>query len=370
MSTATVPSDFATRLYKQLAESYAGQNLFLSPFSVQVALAMAAVGAKGQTRKVLADLLGAPESVAEQNRQYAELIKSVNGMGERLFQLDTANALWGQQGFHFKPDFQKAIADFYDGAFHEVDYVNSPDQAVKTINDWVSDKTRAKIKNLVPRAAITPVTRLILTNAIYFKGKWAEEFKQADTRDEDWYGPNGISKVPMMHQERGHLYYEGDGFQALDLPYLGEQLSMLVVLPTRKDGLAALETRWAAEGAYQKVTEGLSQEEVLVSLPRFKLETRYELRPELCALGAELAFCGDFSNICAEPLAISEVIHKAFVEVNELGTEAAAATAVVMQLVCAPRPPKVFQADHPFRFFIRHRETNTVLFSGRVLDPK
>jgi serpin B len=323
---------------------------------------------------VMADLLGAPESVDEQNPQYAALLKSVNGEGDRLFQLFTANALWGQQGFRFKPDFKKAVANFYDGAFNEVDFLALPDEAVKTINAWVSGKTGGKIKDLIQRDLIDQNTRLILTNAIYFKGKWREEFKKASTRDEDWHGQGATKMVPMMHRSGDYFYYEGNDFQALDLPYQGEQLSMLVVLPRKKDGLDSLEIRWTAAGTYQQVTAALQHEEtVIVSFPRFKMETEFKLKPVLCDLGAELAFSAgaDFSGIGEERLRISEVVHKAFVEVNEEGTEAAAATGVIMSL-CAFKPeldPKVFQADHPFLFFIRDRNTNAVLFSGRVLDP-
>jgi serpin B len=374
-TTTLIRSDFATRLYDKLAATQAGENLFLSPFSIQVALAMCAVGAKGGTRRAMAELIGAPESVEEQNRQYADLVKSVNGEGERPFQLVTANALWGQQGYHFKPGFREAVADFYDGAFHEVNFHAQPDEAVKSINAWVSDKTREKIKELIHRDFINEDTRLVLTNAIYFKGQWVELFDRANTTDEDWHGPNGISKVPMMHRKGGYYhYYQGDGFQALDMPYEGFELSMLIVLPTNKDDLTALEARFASEGMCRQVVDGLYQEEgIIVSLPRFTLEAEFSLKPVLCALGAELAFSGhaDFSGIGDEPLQISEVIHKAFVEVNEEGTEAAAATAVSMGL-CAVMPatePVVFKADHPFLFFIKDRDTNAVLFAGRVLDP-
>jgi serpin B len=374
-TTTTARNTFAARLYDKLAGNQAGKNLFLSPFSIQVALAMCAVGAKGETRRVMADLIGAPESVEEQNRQYARLLKSFQGDGERPFQLFTANALWGQRGYHFKPDYKKAVAEFYDGAFQEVDFRAQPDEAVKTINGWVSDKTRARIKDLIKRSFINDDTRLILTNAIYFKGQWDEPFEEARTRDEDWHGSE-TRQVPMMHRRGGYLYLEGDGFQALDLPYQGEQLSMLIVLPRKMDGLASLETRWTTEGTYQQVTESLDHEgTVLVSLPRFKMEAEFKLKPVLCGLHAELAFSdeADFSGIGEEPLKISEVVHKAFVEVNEEGTEAAAATAVGMVRCAAIMPsvqPKVFQADHPFLFFIRDRKTNAVLFCGRVLDPK
>jgi serpin B len=373
-TTSSVSHDFATRLYDKLADTQAGNNLFFSPFSIQVALAMCAVGAKGQTRQVMANLIGAPESVDEQNRLYAKMLKSVNGEGERPCQLATANALWGQQGYRFKPDFQKAIADFYDGAVHEVNFLALPDEAVKTINAWVSDKTGGKIMDLIQRGMIDRDTRLVLTNAIYFKGKWEAEFKKNNTKDEDWYGKE-TRNVPMMHQSGGYLHCEGEEFQALDLPYRGEQLSMLIVLPRKKDGLKALEHKWVAQGMYRLLTSKLHHEEtVIVSLPRFKMETEFELKRELCALGAGPAFSdgADFSGIGNEPLAISAVIHKAFVEVNEEGTEAAAATGVVMRAGCArvPTQPIVFKADHPFLFFIRDRSTDTVLFAGRVLDPK
>jgi serpin B len=282
----------------------------------------------------------------------------------------------GQQGYHFKPDYKKAVADFYDGAFNEVNFVDLPDQAVTTINTWVSDKTREKITALIRRDCINADTRLILTNAIYFKGRWVELFDRGSTKDEDWHGPNGMSKVPMMHRKGGYYhYYQGDGFRALDMPYEGFELSMLIVLPTNNDGLAALETRFAPEGLYQQVADGLYQEEgIIVSLPRFTLEAEFSLKPVLCALGAGLALSGhaDFGGIGEEPLQIAEVVHKAFVEVNEEGTEAAAATGVSMGL-CAVRPatePIVFKADHPFLFFITDRDTRAVLFSGRVLDPK
>jgi serpin B len=376
MNTATtVRSDFATRLYDKLAGGNKGKNLFLSPFSIRVALAMCAVGARGETRQEMTDLIGAPENVDEQKRQYAALLKSVNGESERPFQLATANALWGQQGYHFKPDFQEAIADFYDGALHEVNFLTQADQAVKTINAWVSEKTRENIKNLIQRSHIDADTRLILTNAIYFKGRWEKEFEEADTRGEDWHGPN-TRKVPMMHQKGGYLYFESDGFQALDIPYKGKQLSMLVVLPKAQDGLTALERQWAVGDTYRQVTDRLDYEEtVLLSLPRFRLECEFKLKPVLCDLGAGLSFSdeADFNGIGEERLKISEVVHKAFVEVNEEGTEAAAAAAVVMRL-CAglgsPSPqPKLFIADHPFLFFIRDRKTKAVLFSGRVLEP-
>lgn len=169
---------------------------------------MCAVGARGETRKVMVDLIDAPEDVDQQNRQYARLIASVNGDGKRPFELVTANALWGQHGYGFNPDFQHAVADFYDGALHEVNFVNLPDKAVTTINDWVSNKTRGKIKEILTRYLITEDTRLIVTNAIYFKGLWKNQFMKAGTKNEGWHSLNGTRKVPTMHQTGGYLYWD------------------------------------------------------------------------------------------------------------------------------------------------------------------
>jgi serpin B len=369
-TTATVRADFATRLYDQLAKAQAGTDLFLSPFSIQVALAMCAAGARGETRRVLADLIGAPASVAEQNRLYAAWLRSVNAPGAHHVHLATANALWVQQGYRLDPNYRKVAAEFYDGACNELDFRALPEQAVKTINGWVDSRTQGKIKELITGQHIGPDTRLILTNAIYFKGNWASQFDRSQTRDEDWHGTGRVRKVPMMHQTRGYLFHEAGDFQALDLPYQGEQLSMLVVLPRKKDGLAALEQAWAAGPLYQQVVSSLAHEEsVDVTLPRFQVESEFQLQPVLSALGAGLAFGpgADFSGIGAEPLQISEVIHKALIEVNEEGTEATGATGVVMTKgALFTGEPKSFRADHPFLFVIRDRKSNAVLFCGRV----
>jgi serpin B len=202
-----------------------------------------------------------------------------------------------------------------------------------------------------------------------------ERMARSDTNDEEWSGAN-TRKVPMMHRKGGFFYYESDSFQALEIPYRGQVYSMPIVLPRTKDGLVALERKMAEGKTFDDIATALVHEEsVLVSLPRFKLKMHFMLRPVLCAMHAELAFsaAADFSNIGDEPVTISEVVHNAFVEVNEEGTEASAATAVLMLRGISARPSlklKVFKADHPFLFFIRDRKTNTVLFSGRVVDPK
>jgi serpin B len=384
-AAANSSSDFATVLYTKLAGTPAAKNLFFSPFSIRVALAMCAVGARGETRQVLTELIGVPENVEEQNLQFAKLLDSIYGAGKQPFLLNMANALWGQEGYPFKSDFQETIADFYYGALHQVNFRTQPDAAVKTINDWASEKTEARITQLINRRQVDDDTRLVLTNVIYFMGRWDEPFKRP-RREVSWHGPDGPTKVPMMHQNRSYRYYENNCFQALDIPYIGEQLSMLVVLPTSRDGLASVESQLATTGNFQQLTARLHNEQVNVLIPRFAMQTEFSLKSVLCALGADLIFRddADFSGIGGvtmssrlydtkrrdETLRISDVVHKAFVAVNEEGTEAAAFTAVPIARAPLNYRPKVFWADHPFLFFIWHRKTDTVLFAGRVVNPK
>lgn len=371
----SVQGDFAARLHDKLAANSAGNNLFFSPFSIRVALAMCAVGAKGETRQALIDLIGAPESVDEQNQHYGTLIKSVHGEGYRALQLVMANALWGQRGYRFNPDYSQVVADYYDAVFRELDFRESVDEAVSAVNTWVREKTGAKITSLIDRGTISADTRLILTNAIYFKGQWETVFDKSATKQEIWHSTPRTT-VPMMHQNGSYLYYEDDSLQALNIPYRGRQLSLLVVLPRKNDALAVVESRWNARGIFRQVTQGLDPETVVVSLPCFKIAAEYLLKPALCALHAALIFSeeADFSGIGEEQLMISEVIHRSFVEVNEVGTEAAAATAVKMMLSTGTGSrspePKVFRADHPFLFFIWERKTSAVFFAGRFAGPE
>jgi len=370
-NTAIVRHDFPLRLYGALSKDKQDSSLVLSPFSIQVALALCAAGARGDTRRVLVELIGAPPDVGEQNRQYAALLEALQEAGVPGVQLETANAIWVRQGDRLRPEFAEAAASFYDSACSELDFAEVPAQAVQSINAWVESKTAGKIKDLVNLQLITTATRLVLTSAIYFKGRWASEFDKSHTWDEEWHGAEGTRKVAMMHRSGAYPYYECAEFQAIDLPYRGEQLSLLVVLPRQKDGLAALERLWNA-AAYQQVTASLAAKAVILGLPSFKVETSLLLRSTLCTLGAALAFSdrADFTGIAAQGLKISEVVHKAFIEVSEEGTEAAAATAVLGKSAGVARESVTFQADHPFLFILRERDTSAILFSGRVLQPE
>ncbi len=368
-------ASLSDRLYNKLSEKNTG-NLFYSAYSIDVALGMTKAGAKGETNKALSDLLGVPEDVNECNRHYKSLVAEVNGNGSmRPFELVTANALWAASDYQFFDEYKKTTKDYYGGDFNTVDYDGAPDAAVSTINEWAKKNTRDKIPTLITRSFINKDTRLVLTNAIYFKGKWDNAFKKDMTQDGVFKTDESAVVTPLMNTSADYMYYEADDFQVLDMPYQGGELSMMVVLPTDEDGLSPLELKWENEGTYQQVVSGLYREKkVKVTFPRFKMETEYKLGETLSGMGAGIAFSNqaDFTGIGTERLKISEVVHKAFVEVNEEGTEAAAATAVgMMRCTSSMRlaEPKVFKAIHPFMFLIRNKNTNTVLFQGRVVNP-
>ena len=372
MIQSTARANFAARLFAQLSSTRADENVFCSPLSLEIALAMCAAGARGETRESLCDLLGLPEDLEEQNQQYARLLSSWSD--QRQIELVIANAVWGQHGFTFQQEFNANIAEYYQAVFEAIDF-RVPIQAVERINAWTNAKTRAKIKKLLEPDMIKEDTQLVLTNAIYFLGEWENTFEKKMTREARWLGGSEARDVSMMSRTGGYLYYETDEFQAVNIPYKGRHLSMLVVLPRKVDGLASLERDWIRRGLFKQTTAGFDSETVALFLPRFKVESSFRLRSVLCAMHADLPFSpeADFSGISDEPMMISEVVHKAFAEVDEKGTEAAAATAVIMSRSAgaAPRPPDpiIFRADHPFLFFIWDRTDSSVYFSGRMVEP-
>jgi len=366
-------NDFAIKFSQKISGTPG--NVFSSPYSVRAALGMCSAGSAGETRKAFSKVLDVPEGTDEQNAAFGKLVKEVNGDGSpREYDLTTANALWRDQTCVLEEKYKAAVAQYYGGDCNGVNFLEEPEKAVVIINDWVSNKTNDKIKNLVNEGVINPSTRLVLTNAIYFKGKWELAFKKENTTSESFsVDKTSTVQAPTMKQKASFAYYEDEKIQALDMPYKGGDLSMLVVLPQQRNTLGEIENVWS-DMHYKTVVSHLHTEDVQVSLPKFKLETSYSLKPTLEKLGLGIAFSdqADFSGISKkDQLKISEVIHKAFVAVDEEGTEAAAATAVVMKCLSAAMParPKVFHADHPFLFFIRNRKTGTILFSGRLANP-
>ena len=361
---------FAVGLYS--AVSYRDGNLFISPYSISSALAMTYAGARGNTAAQMAHALRydlAPEQLHE---SFSELSKLFNSGGES-YRLSVANALWSQVGLRFLPEYISAVESYYDAGLREVDFVHDTEAARLTINRWVEDKTENKIVDLIGPGVLDPLTRLVLTNAIYFKGQWEKQFRPEQTAEAPFCLSTGKQViVPFMHQVETFRYAETASAQVLELPYSGNELAMTILLPKPDSSLAELEAAIRTDGI-RPILEALSPTKVDVSIPRFKFEAELSLGEYLQQLGMTDAFSdnlADFSGISDTFLYITHVLHKAFIEVNEEGTEAAAATAVVMGTKSIQLDlPEIFVADRPFIFLIRDLRTGTILFMGRMADP-
>jgi len=375
---------FALELYAKLRTNEG--NLFFSPYSISTALAMTYAGARGETESQMADVLHfapLPDNVeCSQNKEqfhsaFGAIIKDLNSRGAKgSFQLTVANALWGQKGYGFVPEFLQLVKDNYGGGLNEVDFVTAAEDARNTINAWVEKETKGKIKELIGQGVLNQLTRLVLTNAIYFKGNWASRFEKDRTTDEPFTLPGGRKiNAAMMNQTAEFNYAESDSFQSLELPYVDNELSMIILLPKKADGLAGLEEELTQDNLSQWL-EKLHKCKVIVSVPKFKQTSQFSLAAVLQAMGLTDAFSpdkADFSGMNGKKdLFISAVVHKAYIEVNEEGTEAAAATGVVMGLTSVgPGSIKipVFRADHPFLFLIHDNLSGSILFIGRVTKP-
>jgi len=384
-------SAFAFDLYARL-KSQEG-NLIYSPYSISTALAMTYAGARGDTAAEMEKTLRFPCEKVQVDRGPAEaqvfmdvswdqgrlhaamadLVDDLNARGGKgAYELVVANRLWGQAGYSFLAPFLSLNQAYYGAGIETVDFARATEAARKTINTWVEDQTRDKIKELLKPGVLDSLTRLVLTNAIYFKGSWASQFKKERTADAPFHvTPDRTVDVPMMRQTEKFGYTETGDMQVLDMPYVGGELSMTILLPKKADGLGDVEASLDA-GSLKTWVASLRKRKIAVFLPRFKIEFGIGLSETLKAMGMPLAFsnAADFSGMDGtQRLYISAVIHKAFVEVNEEGTEAAAATAVVVGIKSAPMRPLVFRADRPFVFLIRDRVKGSVLFIGRVTDP-
>jgi len=362
---------FALELYGKLR---AGEgNLFFSPYSISSALAMTYAGARGNTAAEMAKTLRFAIEDKDIHPAFAALQGRLNAPGKKGYELVVANALWGEKGYGFLDDFLKLTQQHYGAGLTELDFVAAAEQARGTINAWVQKQTRDKIKDLIKPGVITDLTRLVLTNAIYFKGKWAEQFDKSATQEAP-FSVTETEKVtaPMMSLKGDFGYMGDDSLQALEMPYAGGELSMLVLLPKSPAGLAEIEKSLTPKSLAGWIL-ALRTQEVQVCLPRFKMTGEFSLAETLRSMGMSEAFTdkADFSGMDGKrDLVISAVVHKAFVDVNEEGTEAAAATGVIIGSISVKPPPPVFRADHPFLFLIRHEPTGAILFLGRVADPK
>jgi len=363
---------FSFDLYKKLKNENKEKNLFYSPASISIALAMTYAGARGNTEKQMANVLNFTLPQDRLHLACSILIKNLKSAKD--YELNIANALWLQKNYKYLQEFLNTMEKYYKGGFNEVDYITNPEDARIKINDWVSKETKEKIKDILQPGDITRLTRLVLTNAIYFKGKWQTEFDKKSTRDEDFYLINGQkTKVKMMYQKNTFNYYENDDLQLLEMPYKGNKVSMVIILP--KTGKFVTVENMIDEKKLQELINNTTEIKVKAYIPRFKFTQSFDLSGVLSDMGMKDAFspAADFSGINGQKndLYISKVIHKAFVDVNEEGTEAAAATAVVMSTKAAPiiEKPVIFKADRPFIFLVRDKEAGSILFMGRVMDP-
>jgi len=372
-------SAFAFDLYQAIRES--DSNLFCSPYSISLALAMTYAGAREVTQQQMADTLHFAFPQARLHPAFnaldLELASRSEGpehQGEEGFKLNIANSIWGQSGYSFLADFLDILAENYGAGLRILDFSNAPEDSRITINDWVSDETKGKIEDLLFPGSITSDTRLVLTNAIYFNAAWLSPFEIKLTHDGTFYLPDGGQvTVPMMEQE-DHLRYEkGEGYQAVELPYSGRELAMIVLLP---DAGSFTEFEGSLDAdRFASLAANLAPETVHLTMPKFVTESTLSLKETLSEMGMQDAFLLEVANFSgmdgSRLLFIGDVIHRAFVSVDEAGTEAAAATAITMvgTALEEPPPPAEMRIDRPFIFAIRDIKTGAILFVGRVLNP-
>jgi serine protease inhibitor len=365
---------FALDLYSHLKNG--SPNIFFSPYSISTCLAMTWAGARGDTARQMAEVLHFSKEAKGVHSSFAALQRELTETGgQGSNQLNVANALWAQQGHAFLPPFLSVARDEYQANVNQADFKTRAESARREINDWVAQKTQERIKDILPPGSVDSMTRLVLANAIYFKGAWAVPFRVAETRPQPFHvSASSQVQVPMMHHTESVRYMEDESLQAVELPYSGNELSMMILLPRRMDGCAELENRLTPSLLSQSLAQ-MKAQKVEIFLPKFKEQSGFELKAALAKMGMADAFGSkaDFSGMDgSRQLFISGIFHKAWVEVNEAGTEAAAATATTVRAMSIARPlapPPVFRADHPFIFLIRDTRSWSILFLGRLAEP-
>lgn len=370
-------NQFGIDLLRQIAGQDL-QNTFYSPFSISSALAMSYAGARGNTADEMQKVLHYGPQKPAFHAVYGTLIGGLQSVDDSSFTVNVANALWVQKDYTLRKQYLEIVKEFYRSEAREMDFTGDAEGSRQTINNWISERTKERIKDLVPAGSIDALTRLILTNAVYFNAEWMEHFNKQMTRKEQFYPLKGEPyPVDMMYQRLYYQFSSGNSYDVLEIDYKGGEHSMLIFLPDKQKELVSLIENFSLSdiALHDSIKNA---EDVILYLPKFRMESRYELAELLKALGMREAFGAqaDFRGISAtisKDLLISEVIHKAFIEVDEKKTEAAAATAVVMKMTAmppAPRAPRIFRADHPFLFMIREKSSGTLLFLGCLVAPE
>ncbi|KAM4574450.1 leukocyte elastase inhibitor isoform 2-T2 [Fundulus diaphanus] len=376
---AASQADFALELFRTLSRTDPAKNIFVSPLSISSAMAMVYLGAKGDTATQMAKALSFTNGEGV-HADFQTLNADINSPSASYI-LKVANRLYGETTSKFLPKFLEATQKFYQADLKPVDFIGNPEDSRTEINSWVEQQTENKIKDLLKPGTVTPMTRLALVNAIYFKGNWMSRFDATNTKEMPFkVNLNETKMVQMMYQMKKLPYnYISDlGLQILELPYVNQELSMFILLPELATGDSDPLVKLESELTPAKLEEWTdranmdTQTEIIIHLPKFKLEEDYELKEHLSKMGMTDVFCAGKANLTGMNgeggLFLSTVAHKAFVDVNEEGTEAAAATAGMVSF-CMLREEH-FQADHPFLFFIRHNKTKSILFFGRFSSPQ
>ncbi len=363
---------FAFEFYPEFE---AEENVFFSPYSISTALAMTYEGAKAETAEEMQSVFHFPSEADTRRPSFARIYNLINKPGKK-YKLSTANALWAEQTYQFLEEYKNTVEKYYAGKTTNLDFKGAAEASRKIINAWVELQTNNKIKDLIPKGTINSMTRLVLTNAVYFKGTWLKQFDPENTSEVDFkVSPESTVKVQMMRIEDENNdfgYFEDEKLQALELPYSGKELSMIILLP-KEQSLETIKEYLNAE-KFSELRGKLAEKSMIadiVLLPKFKFETKYFMAETLAKMGMPTAFSfnADFSGMdVTKSLFIGEVIHQAFVEVNEEGTEAAAATAVIMEITSTGNE-KIFMADHPFIFIIQEKQSGNILFFGKAGNP-
>uniref|UniRef100_A0A4W6G191 Serpin B6 n=1 Tax=Lates calcarifer TaxID=8187 RepID=A0A4W6G191_LATCA len=362
---------FCLDLFRKLSDNDNTANVFFSPFSISSALAMVMLGARGNTATQMSEV---HDTHTHTHTHTVACLVDISTRQMLLYALSVANRLYGEQSYQF------IEVKLYNAELESVDFKTSSEAARVNINSWVEKQTQGKIKDVLVQGVVNDMTRLVLVNAIYFKGNWNKQFKENATHDVQFRLNKVTQRLSVclllckLINYPVYIYSNLAVIQILEMPYKGKELSMLIFLPNEiEDGTTGLEKLTYENFVEWTRPDMMDQTEVQVGLPRFKMEEKYDMKTVLVSMGMVDAFdaaLSDFSGMSpANDLFLSKVVHKAFVEVNEEGTEAAAATAAIMMLRCAPMPPAMFIADHPFLFFIRHNPSMSVLFAGRYCSP-
>ncbi|KAK2884234.1 hypothetical protein Q8A67_017871 [Cirrhinus molitorella] len=370
---------FALDLYRALSESKAEKNMFFSPLSISAALSMIYLGARRDTSKEMAKVLSF-SSASDVHSHFKTLTSTINSPSAS-YVLKLANRLYGEKTFSFLPDYLNSTLKLYKAELQTVDFIGASEKSRRIINKWVEEQTENKIKGLLKHGLVTDLTRLVLVSAIYFKGTWMHKFETRDTEEMSFkINQNERRPVQMMYQKEMFPFRSIPEYkvQVLEIPYKQDELSMLILLPNEtqdgSDPLLKLESELTLDKLldWTKRDKMATSMDISVHLPKFKLEVESSLSEKLQEMGMSSVFHetkADLTGMSSQRrLFISAVVHKAFIEVNEEGTEAAAATAAIVEVDSAIRCQR-FIADHPFMFFIRHNTTNSILFLGRFRGP-